>query len=390
MLHRPRTVLPPGAFAPKISIVSTYAPRRCGIARFTASLVAAMNRVAPHLATEVVRLVDSTDPELDAPPGSPVSMAFDPDCPVSVRTAARHLDRADVVVIQHEYGIYGGDDGAAVLDLVDQVHAPIVSVLHTVLTDPTPRQASILRGLADAGTVVVPSESARLALARTFGIDPADVVVIPHGSVWRPLPINPEPRRTVLTWGLLGPGKGIERGIAAVAKLRHLEPKVRYRIVGQTHPVVLRHSGHAYRDSLERLVEHHALDDHVEFVDRYLDDEELYRLVAGADIVLAPYDNSEQICSGVLAEAVAAGRPVVATRFPHAVELLGTGAGVVVAHDDITEMADALQMLLDDRRTYDEAAHVARRLGAELSWDAVAVSYTRLVSSVVDDARITA
>jgi glycosyltransferase involved in cell wall biosynthesis len=185
----------------------------------------------------------------------------------------------------------------------------------------------------------------------------------------------------VITWGLLGPGKGLEKAIEAVAMLRDLEPRLRYRIVGRTHPVVARREGAAYRRKLEDLVISLRLDDVVEFVDRYLDDDELYRLVADSHAVVTPYETVEQVTSGVLVDAVAAGRPVVATRFPHAVEMLNGGAGLVVEHEP-TSLADALRSLLEDDHLYERAVNAAASRSSEISWETGARAYADLVRSL--------
>jgi glycosyltransferase involved in cell wall biosynthesis len=363
----------------RVGIVSTYPPTRCGIARYTAALVAHLGRVAPHLEVDVVRVID------DGPPISglgQVGMEFDPRSAVSVRAAARHLDRCDVVIIQHEYGIFGDNDGEAVLDLADQLMTKLVTVAHTVVSNPSDRQRRILVDLHDRSSMVVLSEAARSALAASYAIPRSEVAVIPHGSLWAPAPPKGGARREVITWGLLGPGKGLEKSIEAVAMLRDLEPQLRYRIVGRTHPVVARREGATYRRRLEDLVISLGIDDIVEFVDRYLDDDDLYRLVANSHAVVTPYETVEQVTSGVLVDAVAAGRPVVATRFPHAVEMLSGGAGLVVEHEP-SSLADALRSLLDDDDLYEQALRAAGSRSSEISWETGARAYADLVRSLV-------
>ena len=361
-----------------VAMVSTFPPDRCGIGRFTWSLAGALNRV-PGVSVEIARLVGPFSPPAD--PTTPVVMEFDPDSPVSVQVAARRLGTADAVVVQHEFGIYGGDDGAAVVNLVDAIAAPVTVVLHTVLPEPSPNQHRIIQALArSADTLIALSSSAEDLLISRYSVDPAMVTVIPHGSQWAPLPVVHRPRRNLLTWGLLGPGKGIERAIAAVAGLRSVRSEVVYRIVGQIHPSVLRHSGQAYRHHLEGLVRNAGLDGQVVFDDRYQSERDLLGVVADSDIVLLPYDNREQICSGVLTEAVAAGKPVVATAFPHAIEMLGSGSGFVVDHDHPTAMTDALTTLMTDELAYRRAAGAATQLGTTLSWDTVAHRYADLLA----------
>jgi glycosyltransferase involved in cell wall biosynthesis len=371
----------------RAALVSTYPPDRCGIGRFSWSLSTAMRRL-PGVSVDIVRLVGPGDISSKVPD---VVMELDPRSPVAVRSAARRLGRADVAIVQHEFGIYGPDDGAAVVDLVSALDIPAIVVLHTVLRDPSLNQRAITRALAaSADGLVALSGSAEDLLVNRYGIDPALVTMIPHGSSWAPQPVTPRPRRNLLTWGLLGPGKGIERAISAVADLDIPGPNAVYRIVGQIHPSVLRRSGPAYRTHLEELVADNGLGDGVRFDDRYQDEAGLLRAVAAADVVILPYDNKEQISSGVLIVAGAAGRPVVATAFPHAIELLGGGAGIIVDHDDPAAMTEAIATLLTDELAYRRTADCAAELGKKLGWDAIAGRYTKLLSGLVATAGIVA
>ena len=245
----------------------------------------------------------------------------------------------DVAILQHEYGIYGGADGSEILHLLDEVQVPCVVVLHTVLTDPTPHQRQVLESvMAKADAVVAMTTTARERLAAGYAVDMTKVCVIAHGApaleTTMAEPMFRTGQFTVLTWGLLGPGKGIEWGIEAMAMLRDLAPMPRYLVAGQTHPKVLLHEGDAYRDRLREQVRQADLGSCVTFDGHYRSTSSLASLVRSADVVLLPYDSTEQVTSGVLIEAVAAGKPVVATRFPHAAEVLAGGAGLLVPHGD--------------------------------------------------------
>lgn len=359
-----------------IALVSTYPPTRCGIGRFSHSLRTALEAVNPEAKVAVARVAGPDDPLTNQPA---VEVVFDPSSPVAVRTAARTINRHDVAVIQHEYGLYGPDDGIAVLDLVGRLSLPVTTVLHTVLADPTARQRQIVRELGMAGWLVVPTEVARELLVEIYDLPDTGIHVIAHGSHWAPIAPRRGPRRHLVTWGLLGPGKGIERALHALARI-DLSPPVTMDIVGQTHPKVLASSGNTYRSLLQDLVAGLGLTHRVRFVDRYLDDDELLEYVGAADAVVVPYDNMNQVCSGVLTDAVAAGRPVVATDFPHARELLAEGAGIVVPHSD-RALARAITLLLDDDQAYDYAAGHAARLAHRLSWTEVAAAYLDLLHS---------
>ncbi|MFZ0013878.1 MAG: glycosyltransferase [Acidimicrobiia bacterium] len=305
-------------------------------------------------------------------------MEFDPTDLVGLQAAARHINRCDIVIIQHEFGIFGESDGVSILDLLESIDRPIIAVLHTVLPSPTRRQAAIIEAIAARATPIVLCESARDVLEANYAVAPGTAVVIPHGANWSAQPPNHQPRRELISWGLLGPGKGLERAIDAMGLLRGIDPPVRYRIVGRTHPAVVSRSGTGYRQSLEALVARRGLEDVVEFVDRYVDDTELFDMVRHADLVVVPYDNDDQVSSGVITEALGMGRPVVATRFPYAVELLGGGAGMVVNHDS-DDLASAIRTLLEDPITYRRAARAAGEESKRLGWGPVARSYSRLI-----------
>lgn len=362
-----------------LSLVTTYPPTRCGIGRFSYFLVGALTSVAPSSRVSVARISRAPDRGIDPV----VEVTFDPTAPVARRTVARHLSGADAVILQHEYGLYGPDDGVAVLDLVRKIDAPLISVVHTVRPAPSSRQRLIIEELGRAGLLVVLSHVARDQLVAGHDVDPAGVCVIPHGSLWRPVPVGRSSRRRLISWGLLGPGKGIERALHALARLR-LDPPVTYDIVGQTHPNVLAAHGQDYRRSLQRLAAELGLEERVRMVDRYVSDGELHEMATAADVVVLPYDNDEQVCSGVLTDAVALGRPVVCTAFPHAREFAAKGCGRAVGHEPAA-LAAALEEMLTDDTSYRMAVEAASHVSPSLSWTEVAASYLNLTDGVRAD-----
>jgi glycosyltransferase involved in cell wall biosynthesis len=290
----------------------------------------------------------------------------------------------DFVILQHEFGIYGADDGIAVLDILDKLAAPSFVVLHTVLTDPSRRQREIVEGMAlQAQSLVVMSEAARSRLEVNYDLHGCPVATIPHGSWLSDRQRSaPRSRPIVLTWGLLGPGKGLEQGIQALTMLRHLDKKPLYVIAGQTHPNVLRGQGERYRRQLADLAVDLGVDDMVRFINRYLTSADLASLRGLADVCLLPYQSREQVTSGALVEAIGAGVPVVATRFPHAVELLGSGAGRLVGHDDPDGIAEAVELYLTDPAAVATANAAIDRVRPSLSWLTVAQRYESLMVGV--------
>ncbi|MDT3444593.1 MULTISPECIES: glycosyltransferase [unclassified Pseudofrankia] len=366
----------------RYGFLSTYSPTQCGLATFTAALLDELTSAAPGAASGVVRLLEA--PAGPGPrPGAVVGdlVAGTPGGP---RRAARLLNGFDIAVVQHEYGVYGGPDGDEVIEVLDNVEVPVVVVLHTVLVSPSQHQREVMEALvASADAVVVMTETARARLVDGYRVHPYRVSVIPHGAAdnRRAAPAR-SARPTILTWGLLGPGKGIEWGIAAMAELTDLDPPVRYLVAGQTHPKVLARDGEEYRDRLAALASRLGVADSVTFDPRYLDSGSLAELVSGADVVLLPYDSVDQVTSGILIEAVAALRPVVATRFPHAVELLGDGAGLLVPHGDVAAIAAAVRSIVTDDGVARGLTSAASAHAPELLWPAVARSYRRLAAGL--------
>lgn len=361
--------------------LSTYPPTRCGLATFTAALAGAISAVGPDNC--VVVRVDDLVPAGPSLPGPRIRLAgtLHPDSQKSTQHAAAQLNQCDVVIVQHEYGIYGGPDGDQVLDLLARIRKPTVVVLHTVLAEPTSHQREVLTlACAFADNVVVMTRRALTLLINDYSIDADRIQLIPHGvDPWLDGPkADLSARPTVLTWGLLGPGKGIEWGIRAMAELTDLQPRARYLVLGQTHPKVLREHGDQYRASLLALAAGLGVAEDVEIDGRYQQTSELAARVAGADIVLLPYDSPDQSTSGVLAEAVAAGKVVIATGFPHAVELLSGGRGFLIEHRNPAAIAQAIRAALDDPSHASSALARAREEAKANSWANVADRYRAL------------
>lgn len=359
----------------RIAILSTYPPTQCGLATFTAALQSHLG--ISGFAADVVRVVeaDETHDELAVVAHLVNGSAG------SALGIVRLLNAYDAVVVQHEYGIYGGPDGVDVLDLLEALCVPVVVVFHTVLHEPTEIQRLILEHLLRIADVAVTmTDTARLRLISGYGARPGQVTTIPHGAehhLHLAAPVRNDERPLVLTWGLLGPGKGIEWAIDAMVELADLSP--RYLVLGKTHPKVAARHGEAYRDSLVERARDRGVSHLVEFDDSYLPVAALASLVATADVVLLPYDSKEQVTSGVLIEAVAAGRPVVSTSFPHAVELLQDGPGLVVPQGDSAALAQALRRVITDDGLARRLTDAAVRKAPELFWSAVAGRYRDVV-----------
>jgi glycosyltransferase involved in cell wall biosynthesis len=369
----------------RFGFLSTYPPTRCGLATFTAALATAISSTGEDVC-DVVRVDDlvPAGPSVNTPSVRVVG-DLKPRDPAGLELAADLLNDTDVVVIQHEYGIYGGRDGDEILDLLTRVKAPKIVVMHTVLPSPTPHQRSVTTLIGErADAVVAMTRTAMTLLVELYEVPASKVQLIPHGVAWEPAaPVTiSHVRPTILTWGLLGPGKGIEWGIRAMALLTDLDPAPLYRVLGQTHPKVVIDQGERYRRSLSLLVDELGIKGDVQIDGRYRESDELALEVAAADLILLPYDSRDQATSGVLVEAVAAGKLVIATRFPHSLELLSDGGGVLVDHENPAEIAQAIRSALADPARAIAAQAVARESARANSWGVVAETYRALASEV--------
>lgn len=363
-------------------MLSSFPPTACGIATFSAALATGL--IDNGARVDVARCGFRPVIEHDL-----VRSSLGDSSAERVRDAAEVLNRNDVAIVQHEYGLYDGPDGDVLLRIMAAIDVPTIVVAHTVLRTPTPNQRVVLEQVcAAADVVVVMTETAFVRLLDGFDVDASKVLVIPHGAA---TPLDDRDsggrssgrRQQLLTWGLIGPGKGIEWALDAVASLDDLHPRPDYLIAGATHPKVRAHSGEAYREMLMARAASSGAESMVRFDDTYRDVDTLTDLIHRADLVVLPYDSEDQVTSGVLVDAVAAGRPVVSTAFPHAIELLGSGAGLVVPQRDPGALAAAIRAVLTDDDLAASMAAEARRLAPDLSWTAVARQYGDLARGLV-------
>jgi glycosyltransferase involved in cell wall biosynthesis len=367
--------------ARSFGILGSYPPTACGLATFTAALASGLS--AHDIQVGVVRVVDAGGKPAESERvigelvnGSATSLVASSDL----------LNKFDVAVVHHEYGLYGGSDGDDVLEILSGLRVPSIVIAHTILTSPTEHQRSVLDDVAArADHVVVMTEAARRLLCSGFDVDPLKVSIIAHGAAIPTRGAAPEPagRPVILTWGLIGPGKGIERAIDAMPALIDLPMRPRYLVAGQTHPKVLATHGESYRRDRIKQAERLGISSSVVFDADYRDVASLTTLIQSSKVVVLPYDSREQVTSGVLVDAIAAGRPVVATAFPHAVELLSSGAGFVVDHDDPDGLARALRRILTEPELAAKMAAEASRLAPSLGWHVVASQYQDLANRLL-------
>ena len=368
----------------RTAFIATYPPRHCGIAAFTSDLAAnTSNR-------EVVALHSPDQPTSAYP--IEVHHRIRRDEPDDYLRTAEALRRCvGVVSIQHEYGIWGGEDGAHVLDFVRALRIPSVATLHTVLQHPSPGQRAVLSELvARTEATVVMSRSAANLLTSAYGVDASRLHVIPHGVPELPFvdPVTVKPaldlegRTVILSFGLLGPGKGYELALAALPDVVAAHPSVLYVVVGATHPDLLRSQGEAYREGLVGTVARLGLEDHVRFVDRYVGRAELRTWLEAADVFVTPYPNLDQIVSGTMSYAMGAGRAIVSTPYAYATELLADGRGVLVPPASPTALASALIELLADPALRAAIGSRAYAHSRRMVWSAVGAEYRDLFAHV--------
>ena len=364
----------------RIAIASTYPPRQCGIATFTADLGRGIG------AREIVAL---RGPEDQSRFDAEVHHVIRTDVRADHSRVARSLDdcAVRVISIQHDFGIWGGEDGEYVLDFLNELSMPSVATLHNVPSQPTELQRRIMLGiLASTDAVVVMSQAASAVLVDTYAADPARIEIIAHGVPDLPLvePDSIKPavgmtgRTVLLSFGLLGPGKGCEAVIEAMPTVVRAVPTATYVIVGATHPTILRTSGEAYRRRLEALTAELGMTDHVVFVDRFVGRLELSRWLEAADAFVTPYPDLDRSVAGTLAYAMAAGKASVSTPYRYASETLAGGRGLLVAPGSPAAMSDALITLLLDEALRAAMSQRAYEHGRGMIWSQVTAAYTRL------------
>jgi glycosyltransferase involved in cell wall biosynthesis len=381
----------------RAAIVSTFPPRACGIGTFAADVRAALMGLDEIESVAKVVVVDDPSRPQRAGVVATISQATRGDY---VR-AARILGRrdVDVVLLEHEYGIFGGRDGEYVLSLTEELTQPLVLTLHTVLSEPTAHQARVLETLcSQAELVIVMTETALRLLADNGTCPEAKLRVVPHGAptmlVQRARAAAESPPRNrderlhgrfvLSSFGLLSPGKGIETVLEALPRIVEQHPEAVYVLAGRTHPGVAAREGERYRLSLQQLVVELGLEEHVEFDDRFLSVEEISDLLAQTAVFITPYLDREQTSSGALTFGIAAGCAVVSTPYRYADDMLATGAGALVPFADPEALGNAVNRFIDEPVLLLEARAEARRIGEQLSWPSVAAATAVVLREAVD------
>ncbi len=373
-----------------IAILGNHLPRHCGIATFTTDLMTAIERETPTVESFVVAMNDA-----GARHAYPPRVRFEvPQGDIEAyRRAADFINvkGADILSVQHEYGIFGGPAGAHLLELLRALHMPIVTTLHTILATPDARQRAVLETLVGLSErVVVMSADGAALLQSVHGVDPQKIDVIPHG-----IPVVPprhskavlgaEDRHVILTFGLLSPDKGIEHVIDAMPAILNRHPTTDYIVLGATHPHVRQHHGESYRLMLQARAERLGVEANVLFHNRFVSHEELVEFLGAADLYITPYLNEAQSTSGTLAYAVGSGKAVISTPYRYARELLAEGRGILVPWKDSAAIANEVIGLLDAPERRADLQQRAADFGRTMGWPIVARRYVE----VFERARLT-
>ena len=373
----------------KVAFIGNYPPKACGIGTFTENLARSIlaNLDACQL-TEVAEVIAMEDPTEEHVYPPVVTRTIDPGDLTAYRSTANYLNDGDfdLVVLQHEYGIFGGDDGGFILTLLNRLKLPVVTTFHTVLKQPSPGQRNVLRAIAERSQqVVVMSQMARSLLQEIFEVPERKIAVIEHG-----VPVVKSDSREVLrerlgwtdkkvifTFGLLGRGKGIETAVRALPDIVERHPNAHYVVLGKTHPHVVRDSGEEYRDYLRHLAEELGVSEHLEMIAEFATEQKLFDYLRACDLYVIPYPNEAQITSGTLAYAVGAGTAILSTPFWHATELLADGRGHLFDFHDPKQLARRAGDLLSDERALKQLRYVTAKYGDDLLWPKIGAQYLR-------------
>ena len=381
----------------RIAFLGDYLPRLCGIATFTHDLCEAVVRAVPGSDCFVGAVNDRVE-GYEYP--ARVRFELQEKDLDSYRRAADFLNfnNADVLCVQHEFGIYGGPAGSHLLALLKEVRMPVVTTLHTILPEPDAAQRKVMEELASSSDrLVVMSRKGAEILRDIYGVPDAKVDIIPHGipdlafieSSFYKEQFGVEGRQVLFTFGLIGPGKGIEHVIEALPEIVRQHPNVVYLVLGATHPHLMAREGERYRLSLERLAEDRGVKEHVIFYNRFVSLDDLKEFIGATDIYLTPYLNEAQITSGTLAYVFGAGKAVVSTPYWHAQELLADGRGVLVPFRNPIAITEGVCGLLDDPVRMKKIRHDAYAMGREMIWNAVSQRYLESFQRACTDRKTT-
>ena len=372
--------------------ISTYIPRKCGIATFTKDLTNAINLLNPLALAQIAAMDNKISEGLRYP--HEVKFRLRQEVKEDYDEVVNYVNETgeiDIVVIQHEFGILGGDSGDLVLEFMEKLQKPVVVTLHTVLEKPTPKTKEIIMRMGRrAEYLVVMLEAAREMLVNKYKVDRRKIMVIPHGVPDFPRFTNGKKKLglygkvVMASANLVSSSKGIEYVIAAMPEIIKEIPEIVYLIVGETHPVVKLTEGEKYRNKLKKMAKDLALGRHVKFVNKYLPLQKLINYVAASDIYITPYLDPQQAASGSLAYAIGAGKACISTPYLYAREMFNLGCGKLVPFADSEAIARTVIETWKDKQSRAECEGKAYDLGRTMTWYYVGHQYYHLMQHALN------
>lgn len=383
----------------RIAFIASFPPRECGIATFTQNLMQSIRfnlraEPQPRDSAFVIALNDSG-----------TSYRYPSEVKYVIRQEQRedydgaaayiHHSGADICILQHEFGIFGGQNGIYILSLVHKLQIPFIVTFHTILKAPTYLQKAILQEVASrAAGVVVMAKKAVTFLENTYAIAPEKIHLIEHGvpevpetaiSKERNLILPYQDKRILFTFGLLNRNKGVETVIKALPIIAAKHPDVVYLVLGNTHPGVVRSSGEEYREYLHQLITSLNIEKHVFFINRFVTEKDLAYYLSQIAVYITPYLNRAQITSGTLSYALGAGAAVISTPYWHAQELLSDGKGILFDFKNHEQLADKINLLLERPDIADELKRRASQYAQKVRWPQTGKKYLRLLANVLKE-----
>jgi len=372
----------------RVAYVSTYPPRECGIATYTKNLVDAISAFCTRVVTPpVVAAINDRGGQYNYE--IRVKSQIDANDVQSYEKVAKAINASDVDVVnlQHEYGIFGGEWGEFVNEFLQRIEKPVITTLHTILEEPVPDARKVMEGILERSNFVVVMAKVGIGiLERLYGIYPDRIRYVPHGCPNVPYlgttlakrSLGLKDHAVLSTFGLLSRGKGIEYAIEALPQVLEVRPNILYLIIGETHPEVRKREGEEYRQFLFDLVESLGLEKNVRFVNRFLPENELINYLQATDICVIPYPSREQISSGTLTYALSTGKAIVTTPFLHAEEAISNGAALGCVFKDPNSIAGCVNTLLRDKQVHDRLSRMAYEYSRSMIWPSVAMRYVNV------------
>ncbi len=374
----------------KVIYISSYIPRKCGIATFTKDLTIAINNLNPHALAEIIAVLD--DIEYEYP--WEVKFRIGQHNAHDYSAAAHYINQssADIVNLQHEFGIFGGVNGDYLLPLLDSIDKPLVTNFHTILPEPDEHKLYVMKRIIErSAAAVAMTESSRKALIEVYGCPEEKAILIGHGVpdftfnqiAMHKQRLHIKANPMLLVSGLISPSKGIEQIIDALPAVTKAIPGAKLYIVGQTHPHILKNEGEKYRDSLIERVKKLRVSRSVKFINRYPEDDELRRYFSATDFFITAYPNMQQPTSGMLAWGLAAGKINIATPYHHAREVLAGDVGIIVEPGNPQAIADAIINTWQDEQGMLDLRKRAYAKGRQITWPNVGSKYLDLFRLVI-------